>query len=187
MTTTGLIVLIVVLALVAVAVLAFLAKRRTTSLRTRFGPEYDRAIRQYGDRSHAEKALERRTERTEKYNIHPLHADEQQRFAEEWRRTQARFVDDPPLAIREADRLVCEVMRTKGYPMADFDRRTEDLSVSHANVVRNYRAAHDIAKAQDEGRANTEDLRQAMVFYRELFDDLLEAQASGNLTATRRK
>jgi hypothetical protein len=187
MTTTALIILIVVLAIIAVAALAFFAKRRTTSLRTRFGPEYDRAVREYGDRSRAEKALERRTERTEKYNIHSLTRDEQSRFGEEWRHTQARFVDDPPLAIREADHLVCEVMRVKGYPMADFDRRMEDLSVSHANVVRNYRAAHDIATAQEEGRANTEDLRQAMVYYRELFDDLLEAQPAGPVAPMRRR
>jgi len=187
MTTTGLIVLLVVLAIVAVAALFFLSKRRTTSLRRRFGPEYDRAMREYGARPRAEKELERRTERAEKYNIHALSFEEQRKFAEDWRRAQAKFVDDPPLAIREADHLVCDVMRARGYPMADFDRRVEDLSVSHASVVRNYRAAHDIAVAQEEGRANTEDLRQAMVYYRELFDNLLEAQPAGSSAVTRRK
>ena len=179
MSTTALIILIAVIVIAAVAVFAYMAKRRSAALRTRFGPEYDRAVREYGNRTRAEKALDRRTERTGKYNIHSLTFEEQRRFADEWRHTQARFVDNPSLAIQEADHLVCEVMRDCGYPMADFDRRTEDLSVDHARVVRNYRAAHDIAKKQEDGRATTEDLRQAMVFYRELFDELLEAQPAG--------
>lgn len=179
MTPISLILLIVVLLIAGIVAFAFMKKRRSESLRTRFGPEYDRAISEYGTRSRAESALKQRTERTEKYSIHPLTAEEQGKFADDWRRTQASFVDDPPLAIREADHLVCEVMRLRGYPMADFSRRMEDLSVDHPRVVRNYRAAHDIAAAQEAGRANTEDLRQAMVYYRELFDDLLEAQPAG--------
>ena len=96
-----------------------------------------------------------------------------------WESVQAGFVDDPSSAIREADSLVCEVMHLRGYPMADFDHRTEDLSVDHPHVVRNYRAAHEIAVMQTEGRASTEDLRRAMVHYRQLFDELLETQPAG--------
>jgi hypothetical protein len=166
----------VVIALIAVSIL--MQKRRTTTLRSRFGPEYEHAIQEYGGRSSAERALERRAERAELYHVRSLNREEQQQFSEAWRLTQARFVDDPPLAIREADHLVCEVMRTKGYPVADFDRRAEDLSVDHAPVVRNYRAAHEIAVAEPEGGATTEDLRQAMVYYRELVDELLETQPS---------
>jgi FtsZ-interacting cell division protein ZipA len=179
MNTTMLIILIAVIVIAAVGLWAFMQKRRTTTLRSRFGPEYERAVHEYGNRSKAETALERRTERTEKYHIRSLTPEEQQRSAEEWHKTQARFVDDPPLAIREADHLVAEVMRMRGYPMSDFDHRAEDLSVDHPHVVRNYRAARDIAEAQREGRASTEDLRQAMVYYRELFDDLLETHPAG--------
>ncbi len=174
MSTSLLIVLIAVIAVAAIAAWVFLQRRRSTDLRGRFGPEYDRAVHEYGDRSKAEKALERRAERTEKYHIRPLDTEEQHRFGDEWRQTQARFVDDPAIAIREADHLVCDVMRTRGYPMSDFDHRAEDLSVDHPHVVRNYRAAHRIASHAEDGRASTEDLRQAMVHYRELFDELLE-------------
>jgi hypothetical protein len=175
MSTTVAIILITVILLAAVAAWALL-QRRTTTLRRRFGPEYDRALGEYGNRLRAEQALERRAERTEKYHIRPLAREEQQRFIEEWRLAQGRFVDDPALAIRDADHLVSEVMRQRGYPMAEFDRRAEDLSVDHPHVIRNYRAAHDIAAAEQQGRANTEDLRRGMVHYRELFDELLEIQ-----------
>ena len=174
MNTTLLIILIGVILIAAVAVWGFLLKQRSNRLRSRFGPEYDSAVHEYGDRSRAERALERRAERTEKYHIRSLSREEQQRFSEEWRHTQGHFVDDPPLAIREADHLVSEAMRLRGYPMADFDRRVEDLSVDHPGVIKTYRAAHQIALTEQEGRATTEDLRQAMVYYRELFDELLE-------------
>ena len=179
MSTTLLIILIAVIVVAAIGAFIYMQKRRTETLRSRFGPEYEHAVHQLGDRSRAEKALEKRAERTEKYHIRSLNPDEQRHFSEEWRHAQARFVDDPPLAIREADHLVSEVMRTKGYPMADFDRRAEDLSVDHPHVIRNYRTAHDIAVADQEGRASTEDLRRAMVCYRELFDELLEARPAG--------
>jgi hypothetical protein len=179
MSTTSWIILIGLLILVGIAAWGFILKQRSARLRGRFGPEYETAVHQYGDRARAEKALERRAERTQSYHIRPLAKDEQQRFADEWRQTQARFVDDPPLAIREADRLVCEVMRTRGYPMADFERRAEDLSVDHSDVVRTYRTAHEIALMEQDGRANTEDLRRAIVSYRELFDELLETYPAG--------
>jgi hypothetical protein len=176
MSTTLLMILVAVVVLAAIGAWFLLRKRRSTTLRSRFGPEYERAVNEYGNRSSAETALEHRAERTEKYNVRSLSGDERQRFSEEWRLTQARFVDDPPLAIREADHLVSEVMRMRGYPMADFDRRAEDLSVDHPHVVRNYRSAHAIAITEQKGSATTEDLRKAMVHYRELFDELLEAQ-----------
>jgi len=187
MSTTLLIVLIVAIAVAAVLAWAFLQKRRTDTLRRRFGPEYQRAIDEYGNRTRAEKALEQRAQRTEKYHVRALTPQEQQRFSEAWRRTQATFVDDPARAIGEADHIVGEVMRTRGYPMADFDRRTEDLSVDHPHVLRNYRAAHDIALAEQEGRASTEDLRRGMVHYRELFDELLELQPAESLERRNRR
>jgi hypothetical protein len=174
MSTTSLVILIGVILIAAIAVWGFLLQRRSTKLRSRFGPEYESAIHEYGDRSRAEKELARRAERTENYHIRAISKEEQQRFTDEWRRTQAHFVDDPPLAIHDADHLVCEVMQLRGYPMADFDRRAEDLSVDHPGLIRTYRTAHEIAVTQAEGRATTEDLRRAMVYYRELFDELLE-------------
>ncbi len=179
MRTEYLISLIAISIVAAIAVWVFLQKRRSTHLRGRFGSEYDRAVHEHGDRSKAERALEQRAERTEKYHIRPLNPEEQHRFSEDWRKAQARFVDDPLLAIGEADHLVCDVMRTRGYPMSDFDHRAEDLSVDHPHVVRNYRNAHRIASHAEDGRASTEDLRQAMVYYRELFDELLETHPAG--------
>jgi hypothetical protein len=160
----------------AIVALIYLQKRRSRKLSSRFGPEYDHALQEYGTRSRAEKALELRAERAQTYQIRSLSDEEKNRFGDEWHHTQARFVDDPRLAIHEADHLVCEVMRLRGYPMADFERRAEDLSVDHPLVVRNYRAAHEIAVLEQDGRATTEDLRKAMVSYRDLFDELLETQ-----------
>jgi len=179
MSTTALVIIIGAIVIVAIAAWAFLQKRRTTTLRSRFGPEYDSAVHQYGNRTNAERALEKRAERIQKYNIRPLNESEQHRFAEEWRRTQARFVDDPKIAVQEADHLVGEVMTLRGYPMADFDRRAEDLSVDHPTVIRNYRVAHELAVSDREGKATTEDMRRAMVHYRELFDELLETHPAG--------
>ncbi len=187
MSTTLLIILIAVVVVAAIAAWAFVQNRRTAVLRGRFGPEYQRAVQEYGSRTKAERALERRAERTETYHVRPLTPDEKQHFGEEWRRAQARFVDDPALAIREADQLVSEVMRLRGYPMTDFDRRAEDLSVDHPQVVHNYRAAHSIALIEHQGKASTEDLRRAMVHYRELFDELLETQPAGMVERERRR
>ena len=181
MDTTLLVVLIAAVVIAAIGVWMYLRTHRTKTLRSRFGPEYERAVHQYGDRTHAERELETRAKRADQYHIRSLNQDEQHQFSDQWHGTQARFVDDPPLAIREADHLVCEVMRARGYPMTDFDRRAEDLSASHPAVVRNYRAAHEIATQQEQGRATTEDLRKAMVYYRDLFDELLEAQPAGSL------
>lgn len=176
MSMTGWTVFIAVVVIAAIIVtFVYLRQRRSARLRSRFGREYDHAVAQYGGRYSAEKALEDRAERTERYQIRRLNDDEQHRFAEEWRKTQARFVDDPSVAVRDADTLVCEVMRVRGYPMADFERRAEDLSVDHPEVIRNYRTAHDIAEQDKQQRGPTEDLRRAMVCYRELFDDLLES------------
>jgi len=179
MSTTALVILIAVVVVAAVVLWAIVQERRTKALRSRFGTEYEQAVREYGDRARAERALEHRTNRTENYNIRLLNTQEQQRFSEAWRHTQAGFVDHPRRAIREADHLVTEVMRARGYPVADFEQRAEDLSVDHPAVVKNYRMAHGIAVSDTEGRATTEDLRRGLVYYRELFDDLLQIQPAG--------
>lgn len=169
---------LIVLALVVGAALGwFLLKaQRSRHLRSRFGPEYEHEVERTGDRRVAEKTLERREQRVKKLEIRPLPPAEQQRFAEAWRAVQARFVDEPARAVAEADRLVREVMRARGYPTSDFEQQAEDISVDHPHVVENYRAAHDLALRSERGQASTEDLRQAMVHYRALFEDLLETE-----------
>jgi len=179
MTTTALIVLIVVILVAAAVIWYALRQQRSNRLRSRFGPEYQRAVRQFGGKPKAEDALLARQKRMEKIHIHPLSAQERERFDSQWHTAQSRFVDDPPGSIREADRLVCDVMIARGYPMADFERRADDLSVDHPHVVSNFRAAHAIAMRHAEGQASTEDLRQALVYYRDLFDELLEAHTAG--------
>jgi hypothetical protein len=172
------IVIAIVVAVAAVAGWMLLRKRRTENLRQQFGPEYERAVRQVGGNvGKAESALETRARRVEKLHIRLLSTDDATRFNTAWRRVQTQFVDDPKAAVSEADRLVGEVMQARGYPVGDFDRRVEDISVDHPNVVMNYRAARDIAQEHARGRASTEDMRQAMVHYRALFAELLETSA----------
>jgi hypothetical protein len=125
-------------------------------------------------RSKAEKDLEARQKRMQKVHIHPLTPVERERFADRWQGVQSRFVDDPSGTIREADRLVAEIMVARGYPMVEFEGRADDLSVDHPLVVTHYRTAHDIALKHESGAATTEDLRRAVVCYRELFEELLE-------------
>jgi hypothetical protein len=151
----------------------FVDKRRTQRLRTQFGSEYDRMVQTSG-RKQAETELEHRTKRVQKFQIRKLNPEEQARFSESWRREQAHFVDDPRSAVENADRLVGEVMRARGYPVGEFERRAADLSVDHPRVIENYRIAHEIALRDSRGEASTEDLRRAMVAYRALFEDLLE-------------
>jgi hypothetical protein len=169
--------LIIGLAVIVVAGIAawlFLRKRRTERLRTQFGgAEYARAVEEGGSRRHAEAGLKERTERVESLNIRPLAPGDRARFVESWRRIQARFVDGPGGAVTEADQLLGDVMSTRGYPVSDFEQRAADISVDHPLVLENYRTAHEIAVRQTQGQANTEDLRQAMIHYRTLFEELV--------------
>ena len=180
MTTTTVLIVVLIVAVVVIAALAWILfrKQRTRKLRSHFGPEYDRAFRQYGESAKAEEALTARQKRMEKVNIHPLTDNERDRFAELWHSAQSRFVDDPAGSIREADRLVADVMTARGYPMAEFERRADDISVDYPYVVSNYRMAHDIALSDQNGKASTEDLRKAMVCYRKLFEELLEGHVA---------
>jgi len=173
-----LIVVLVIVAVVAIAVAAwlFLRQRQSTRLQEQFGPEYDRAVQATGNQRRAEHELAERQQRVERFHIQTLAATDRTRFAESWRVTQARFVDDPPGAISDADRLIADVMQKRGYPVGDFEAQAADLSVDHPSVVTNYRAAHRIAGENAGGGASTEALRQAMVHYRSLFDELLETQ-----------
>jgi hypothetical protein len=167
----------ILVAVIVVGVAAWyvaMQRRRTQDLRTLYGPEYTRTVSQVGDQRRAEDELVRRQERVDALEIRPLSAEQRGAFTQQWRNVQAMFVDDPRGAVTRADGLVEEVMKTRGYPVSDFDQRAADLSVHHGRVVDNYRAAREIAIRHRRGMATTEDLRQAMVYYRELFQDLLE-------------
>lgn len=173
-TTTLIIVAVLVIAVVILAAALQGRRRRREELKEQFGPEYEHAVDKYGDQHAAEKELQARQERVEALNIHPLPLADRNRFAEQWRQVQAEFVDTPGRAVRDADSLVQNVMEQRGYPLGNFEQRAADISVDHASVVSHYRTAHDIAVKQDADSASTEDLRQAMVHYRALFEDLLE-------------
>jgi FtsZ-interacting cell division protein ZipA len=177
MNTTALVILVIIAAVaLIVGAIVYIRHRRTENLRRQFGPEYKRALDRYGDQSKAETELAAREKRVRKLELRILTAEEQARFTHAWKKTQACFVDEPSRSVREADGLVKEVMQTRGYPVGDFEQRAADISVDHPKVVANYRAARDIAQRNNSGKATTEDLRQAMVHYRSLFEELLDTQ-----------
>src|SRR5437764_1710946 len=168
---------IVIAALVVVGIaIAVTRSRRSQRLRTQFGPEYEHQVEEAkGDRGKAESALLKREKRVEKFDIHPLPPERRAAFAGDWQQVQAKFVDDPQRSIAEADALLAEVMKARGYPVEDFEQRAADLSVEHPRLVDNYRSAHDIAVRHAKGEVGTEDLRKAFIGYRSLFEDLLRA------------
>lgn len=172
------IIVVAVLAIGAVVAYSLMQRRRTERLTERFGPEYQRTVEASGGQREAERELEARQKRVEGLDIRRLSVDERDGYLARWKETQARFVDDPPGAISEADMLVQELMRARGYPMTDFEQRAADISVDHPHVVEEYRAAHAVAERDATDGVETEDLRQAMVHYRALFDDLLEADGT---------
>lgn len=164
-------------ALIVIGAIAwgFSQQGRTARLRRRFGPEYDAAVAQFGSRSKAESELTRREARVAHLHIVPLSAADAARFSQSWKAIQGRFVDNPKGVVSEADQLVRELMAKRGYPMGEFDRLAADISVDHPSVVANYRSARMIAVLDERGEADTEQLRKAVVHYRTLFDELLEA------------
>lgn len=181
---------VVLVALVVVGEVAWYfvgQRRRTEALQARYGPEYSRTIRETGDARKAEEELVKRKERVDHLEIRPLLAEQREQFMTRWRSVQAMFVDDPGGAVARANDLVEEVMKTRGYPVADFEQRAADISVHHAVVVDNYRAACEIASRQRQNAATTEDLRTAMVHYRALFEDLLEDREHATDRAVERK
>jgi len=165
---------LVVIVVAGIATVAYFRNRRTGRLRGQFGGvEYSRALSEGGSRRHAEAALDQRAARVESFHVQPLAPADRARFEESWRRVQARFVDGPAGAVVEADQLLGDVMSTRGYPVSDFEQRAADISVDHPSVLANYRTAHEIALRQTKGQASTEDLRQAMIHYHSLFDELV--------------
>jgi hypothetical protein len=172
---------LIVLAAVVILVIAVLAwvymrKRGSTTanLRQKFGPEYELAVRKHGSERKAEAQLAERQKRIETLNIRNLDPMEHERFSKQWESVQSRFVDSPRGAVAEADDLVTSLMKTRGYPVSDFDQRAADISVAHPRVVENYRAAHEIALRVGKDEATTEDLRTAMIHYCSLFEELVQ-------------
>jgi hypothetical protein len=170
---------VLILAVLAVVVIAGFAiwamqRRRSQELRQRFGPEYERTVESVHDKRKAEADLRERQDRVDAFEIRPLDAAARDGFRERWREVQAMFVDDPGSAVDQADTLIEEVMRARGYPVGDFEQRAADVSVNHPQVVDHYRTAHAIATRRRSGDGATEELRQAFVHYRALFADLLE-------------
>ncbi len=164
---------VVVLLIIAV-VIVISRRRRSIHLKEKFGPEYDRAIEEHGDASHAEAILFEREKRVEKFALRPLVPSDRERYAEDWSAIQSRFVDEPSNAVNQANRLVNTVLEARGYPLGDFDERAADISVNYPSLVQNYRSARDVMRRQIDNQASTEDLRLAMVNFRSLFDELLE-------------
>lgn len=158
---------------IALVAAARSSSRRRIRLRQRFGPEYERAIEDYGSEASAERELVTRARRVQKFHLRDLGKETRMRHASAWENVQRRFVDDPEGAVQEADTLIKSVMRDRGYAIDDFDQRVADLSVDHPSVVQHYRAARALAQTNREGLANTEELRQAFVHHRALFADLL--------------
>jgi hypothetical protein len=183
---TGLLIAILVIVVVVVLLaLLFGQRRRTQRLQQQFGPEYQRTVARTGGQRSAEADLRAREQRHREFDVVALEPAVRDRYLEAWRTTQGRFVDDPARATREADLLVSQVMRDRGYPVDDFDQRAADVSVDHPQVAENYRAAHAIFQANEQGLASTDDLRQAFVHYRSLFSELLEAEGDDREEAHR--
>ena len=166
---SGVVVLIVIAALLA------MRKHKSAQLKEHFGPEYDRVAQEQGDARHAEAVLSQREKRVEKLSIHPLPGFQREGYLQEWMAVQRRFVDDPSAAVTEADSLVTAVMTARGYPMSDFEQRAADISVNYPTVVHNYRSAREIVLRHAKGHSSTEDLRQAIVCYRSLLEELLDS------------
>jgi hypothetical protein len=166
---------VAVIVVVVVAMLIAQRKRRTSSLRQRFGPEYERTMQQQSGRRAAERDLRNRQKQRARLEIRPLPEAARAHYAEEWRAVQERFVDQPSSAVLAADALVRRVMGDEGYPVEDFNAQSDLVSVDHPRVVENYRRAHDVYERTQKQQASTEDMRTALLRYRSLFDELLAA------------
>ena len=165
------IVIVVVLIILAAAMAA--RRRRTMALRERFGPEYDRAVGAREGQRAAEADLRGRERERARLDIKPLSEAARVRYTEEWQVIQQSFVDQPEEATTAGYDLVNRVMEERGYPMRDFDARADLVSVDHPDVVENYRVAHGIHERAQQHQASTEDLREALLRYRSLFEELL--------------
>ena len=180
MNTTYILIIAVVLGLMlsgAILGPIFARRKRSEWLHDHFGTEYDRTVETLGTEKKAQTELEERQKHVESLDIKLLSVEEREHYLAEWTAVQSKFVDEPGQAIIDADRLIVEVMQTRAYPVSDFEQRAADVSVSYPALVSNYRAARVIALKNEQHQADTEELRQAMIYYRSLFEELLETEA----------
>ena len=176
---TSIIIIIVVVVVVIVGVIlgfSFSRRNRSKQLHEKFGPEYDHAVETMGSEKKAQTELNERQKHVETLDIRPLSVIEHDRYLAEWTAVQSKFVDEPGQAVKDADRLIIEVMQLRGYPISDFEQRAADISVKYPALVSNYRGAREIADKNKLGQANTEELRQSMIYYRSLFEELLKVE-----------
>jgi len=184
--STSALVAVIIVAIAAIVVVAFVIRnQRTRRLKSRFGPEYGRAVQETGSQTKAEAKLEKLEKRVERFKINPLSPADRAEFTASWQKIQARFVDDPRGALTEADQLIQRIMTARGYPVSDFEQRAADISVDHPIVIEHYRAGHEISLRHAQGRATTEDMRQAMIHYRALFADLADSPELDRSTTSR--
>ena len=178
MNTTYIIIAIVLLLVILGAILGlvFARRRRSEQLKDQFGSEYDHTVETMGDEKKAQTELNERQKHVDALDIRPLSAIERERYLADWTAVQSKFVDDPGQAIVDADRLIIEVMQLRAYPVSDFEQRAADISVNYPDLVSNYRAAREIAIKNKQNLADTEELRQSMVYYKSLFEELLETE-----------
>ena len=179
MNTTYYIIAVVLVIVIIGAILApiFARRRRSQRLHDQFGPEYEHTVQTMGGKNKAHAELDERMKHVKTLDIRPLSAIERERYLADWAAVQSKFVDEPGKAIVDADRLIMEVMQIRAYPVSDFEQRAADVSVSYPTLVTNYRAAREIAIKNEQHQANTEELRQAMIYYRSLFTELLGPEA----------
>ena len=175
MNTTYIIVAVVLVLVIVGLILGpiFARRKRSERFHDQFGPEYDRTVQSLGNEKEAQAELDERRKHVETLNIRPLSLSERERYLADWTAVQSKFVDEPGQAVRDADRLIMEVMQLRAYPVSDFEQRAADISVNYPAVVSNYRAAREIAVKNEQHQADTEELRQAMIYYRSLFEELL--------------
>jgi hypothetical protein len=172
MNSSALVMGVMVAIFVVIAIVFIVKSQRSQRLKSRFGPEYKRAVEETGSKTQAEAKLEKLAKRVQSFNINELPPTARADFVAAWQKIQGRFVDDPKSALTEADKLIQKIMTARGYPVAEFEQRAADLSVDHPLIVEHYRAGHDIAVRHAQGQASTEDMRQAMIHYRTLFAEL---------------
>jgi hypothetical protein len=178
MNSTYIIIAVVLILVIMGVILApnFARRNRSERLHGQFGTEYDHTVQALGDEKKAHTELDERQKHVKTLNIRPLSVSEREHYLADWAAVQSKFVDEPGQAVVDADGLIMEVMQIRAYPVSDFEQRAADISVSYPALVSNYRAAREIAIKNKQREANTEELRQAMIYYRSLFEELLKAE-----------
>jgi len=166
--------ILVVLGVILAAI--FIPRQRSKRFQNKYGPEYDRTVKTMGNEKKAQTEMDQRQQHVDTLNIRPLSDSERERYLADWTKIQAKFVDQPGQATVEADHLIMEVMKVRAYPVSDFEQRAADISINYPALVSNYRAAREIAIKNEQHSANTEELRQALIYYRSLFDELLKTE-----------